>query len=914
MTIPATVVYAIHNFEAENEDEINFLVGEPITVLEKDEKYMDGWWQGRNVHGETGLFPMNYTSPEKPRIRPTQLQQQQQQYMPSPLLSSRSSGSTVEEEIEHTISQLEISSNNTSSSSVEVWDVNQVASWLRMVGFESVASNFIDQEITGDILLDLNIDTLKELGVSTFGKRYKIMQAINTLKDGSCQMESTKPTPNSSVSTSAISSSRRSNTGHYLHQNKKSNSIRRSSSQTERMSTAGESFISTDNSSMIFQFPRKAPLPPSIQHQLNNNNENSDQGVFPQHSLSNSLLRPLSPQSLSAASSSTISRSNTYNTMSSSGSGSLRSQDTKPANSVSTPTGFRSPRRMLSQKSQQNVESNDFNLNLMTNQSQLSSTVSPSVTPSSTTANHHQQHHQPLANRNDWSTNDISNYSPANHSMGIHPLNAPTTSLSTPRQPTQIANTHKLSVSSFDEHTSRTSTSSEAFQAPEHEGWLHKQSDKYKTWNKRWFVLKGTNLFYFKSPKDVRMKGIINLRGYKIIVDETIHAGKYCFKAQHERERTFLFYTDTEKSMRVWLKMLMKTTIARDFRAPVMSSNHIATVSLDVARRMRPRPPSVIMYKNQKQLKMSTNSSNDPSKMMAMLEEEELEFIPSPPIIEEQQKESVHKNRQTCESGITVPHPANNSVEEEYTLFSDNHNPYHSQHLHPYDVGIVDQNQAALNRQKNRHEEQRILLNDEEEDLIDPQHRSLPSSQSYASSSSSSHSLIVDSSEIQQEGEDEKDNWSPQQYLNWVNAYLPPGKKVFDLSNGFRNGEVLIQLLEAISQKEVRRSRTPKGGSMSVIMLDNIVAAFKFMGREGVEVDGRYTIKDVFGGNEPKIITMLEAIKSWADERYPVKTSISQSSPSMKKSETSVLIDKKSGWRGSAMMDNRISLSDDDMR
>lgn len=62
----------------------------------------------------------------------------------------------------------------------------------------------------------------------------------------------------------------------------------------------------------------------------------------------------------------------------------------------------------------------------------------------------------------------------------------------------QVANTHTLSVSPFEEPSNR---ASEAFQAPEHEGWLHKQSDKYKTWNKRWFVLKGTNLFYFKSPK-----------------------------------------------------------------------------------------------------------------------------------------------------------------------------------------------------------------------------------------------------------------------------------------------------------------------------------------------------------------------------------------------------------------------------
>lgn len=42
-----------------------------------------------------------------------------------------------------------------------------------------------DQEITGDILLDLNIEALKELGINTFGKRYKIMQAITLLKQES---------------------------------------------------------------------------------------------------------------------------------------------------------------------------------------------------------------------------------------------------------------------------------------------------------------------------------------------------------------------------------------------------------------------------------------------------------------------------------------------------------------------------------------------------------------------------------------------------------------------------------------------------------------------------------------------------------------------------------------------------------
>ena len=36
---------------------------------------------------------------------------------------------------------------------------------------------------------------------------------------------------------------------------------------------------------------------------------------------------------------------------------------------------------------------------------------------------------------------------------------------------------------------------------PDTKGWLYKQGCKYKQWNKRWFVLKGIHLFYFKSPE-----------------------------------------------------------------------------------------------------------------------------------------------------------------------------------------------------------------------------------------------------------------------------------------------------------------------------------------------------------------------------------------------------------------------------
>lgn len=95
------------------------------------------------------------------------------------------------------------------------------------------------------------------------------------------------------------------------------------------------------------------------------------------------------------------------------------------------------------------------------------------------------------------------------------------------------------------------------------------------------------------------MKGIINLRGYRIVPDETIQPGQYSFKAQHEEERTFYFYTELDTSMKAWISSLMKSTISRDFTAPVLSSSMIPTVTLDVARRMRPRPPSVLLYRKE---------------------------------------------------------------------------------------------------------------------------------------------------------------------------------------------------------------------------------------------------------------------------------------------------------------------------
>jgi len=38
-------VYALYDFLPEHEDEVDFLAGERIEVVERDDQFGDGWWQ-----------------------------------------------------------------------------------------------------------------------------------------------------------------------------------------------------------------------------------------------------------------------------------------------------------------------------------------------------------------------------------------------------------------------------------------------------------------------------------------------------------------------------------------------------------------------------------------------------------------------------------------------------------------------------------------------------------------------------------------------------------------------------------------------------------------------------------------------------------------------------------------------------
>ncbi|EEB06406.1 boi family protein [Schizosaccharomyces japonicus yFS275] len=67
--------------------------------------------------------------------------------------------------------------------SVMNWSASDVADWLTRVGLESVSNNFYVNDINGEILLELDSNSLKELNIPSFGKRYEVLRKIQQLRD-----------------------------------------------------------------------------------------------------------------------------------------------------------------------------------------------------------------------------------------------------------------------------------------------------------------------------------------------------------------------------------------------------------------------------------------------------------------------------------------------------------------------------------------------------------------------------------------------------------------------------------------------------------------------------------------------------------------------------------------------------------
>ena len=90
------------------------------------------------------------------------------------------------------------------------------------------------------------------------------------------------------------------------------------------------------------------------------------------------------------------------------------------------------------------------------------------------------------------------------------------------------------------------------------EGWLYKRGEVNKSFQKRWFVLKGNLLFYFDKPSDSEPNGVIILEGYTVeLVDASVdgHTFQIAFKGA-ANTRKYILQAESHAVMEEWMKAI----------------------------------------------------------------------------------------------------------------------------------------------------------------------------------------------------------------------------------------------------------------------------------------------------------------------------------------------------------------------
>ncbi|GAA5873399.1 hypothetical protein JCM16303_001114 [Sporobolomyces ruberrimus] len=349
---------------------------------------------------------------------------------------------------------------------------------------------------------------------------------------------------------------------------------------------------------------------------------------------------------------------------------------------------------------------------------------------------------------------------------------------------------------------------------PDNSGWMRKKGEKYNTWKQRFFVLKGTYLYYLKSEQEQRAKGVINLNGYRVISDPDIHAGEYGFKIVHDTERTHYFSAAEQITIRAWMKEIMKATILRDYAAPVVSSCDVEVLSLDVAQTMnpRPRPPSpTLRSKIQKERYAGTNPNTLTEKDAAIL----MDFAPGSPLM----------------SGDALWKAADGSPKKGGDRKS-----------------IAKSNKTSALSQ---------LQNEPDTPAVAKEVPGLAPAAAIATTGSSSATANAE-------------------ILAWANSNLPSTCPLAtDISNSFRSGKLVTRLVEnltskqsGISDTEFDRFSQQKDPNFDVEYLDTIFSVFDFI-TPLVSTD-EISMEDMITGDETRLRMLLERTK----ERYPVPTTV----------------------------------------
>lgn len=88
--------------------------------------------------------------------------------------------------------------------------------------------------------------------------------------------------------------------------------------------------------------------------------------------------------------------------------------------------------------------------------------------------------------------------------------------------------------------------------SPEFEGWITKQSMWLKDWRRRYFILKGSKLFFAKTPHSAP-HGMIDLAQCTTVKSADLKSRKINSFEISTPDTTYLLYADTEKEKDDWI-------------------------------------------------------------------------------------------------------------------------------------------------------------------------------------------------------------------------------------------------------------------------------------------------------------------------------------------------------------------------
>ncbi|KAL0581475.1 hypothetical protein V5O48_000516 [Marasmius crinis-equi] len=342
---------------------------------------------------------------------------------------------------------------------------------------------------------------------------------------------------------------------------------------------------------------------------------------------------------------------------------------------------------------------------------------------------------------------------------------------------------------------------------PDHAGWMRKKGDRYNSWKLRYFVLKGAHLYYLRSDStsETKIKGYINIVGYKVTVDENVNPGKYGFKIDHDNDKTHFFCSDEKALIREWMKAIMKATIGRDYTRPVVSSCNIPTIPLMVAQAMNPapRPPSpTARDATQKALRRENPnqlSSRDARVLMGL------------------------------------PNPDSKDHRERLDTF------FLQDAVPPETIGGMQERASTTPA---------------------PPRPSREARRASVSAACDRQNTPIDDSLVE-----------------WANSYLPSYLQITDTSGPICNGLTLLRLAEAIkgrpSSPPVPDSAFPTDPDDD--KLEGLFRLFDFLLDNDVKM-GSVSINDVRSGKREKIIQLLKALKAWEEKRKAIVNTIGKGS------------------------------------